>query len=154
MIQKANHREMEEGMGPRPHDAEPPAAIILFDGVCNLCNGWVDFVIERDPQKRFRFAALQSPAGRRLLLEVGLPADFLDSIVLIENGTHYLYSTSILRTLRRLHKLWPVCYALSVVPKMVRDWVYRRVAASRYLRFGKLDACRLPTPELDARFLK
>jgi predicted DCC family thiol-disulfide oxidoreductase YuxK len=141
-------------LNPSQQNPDVPASIILFDGVCNLCNGWVNFVIERDPDMNFHFAALQSEAGQRILLEMGLPEDFLDSIVLVENGKYFLYSTSILRPMRRLNKLWPALYVFIVIPKGFRDWIYLWIASNRYWWFGKQDACGLPTPEVESRFLK
>ncbi len=151
VIQKAQENEFQQAQPGAPVDQD---GVILFDGVCNLCNGWVHFVIDRDPDKHFRFAALQSEAGRRVLRQAGLAEDFLDSIVLIDNGTPYLYSTSILKTLKRLKKPWPLLSLFSLVPQGLRDRVYRWVAARRYARFGKLDSCRMPTPDLESRFLK
>lgn len=154
MAIKANLKGLQgEDLNPSQRNPDISASIILFDGVCNLCNGWVNFVIDRDPDKNFHFAALQSEAGQRILLEIGLPGDFLDTIVLVENGKYFLYSTSILRTMRRLNKLWPIFYGLVMIPQKLRDWIYRWIASNRYLWFGKDDACRLPTPEEEKRFL-
>ncbi len=125
-------------------------AIILFDGVCNLCNGAVTFIIDRDPNGYFAFAPLQSETGRELL--EGAKTD-LESIVLIENGERYSQSTAALRVARRLRNPWPLLYGFIVVPKALRDGVYDWIAANRYRWFGKIESCRLPTPELRERFL-
>ena len=127
--------------------------IVLFDGVCNLCNGAVDFIIDRDPQARFRFAALQSEAARPLLERCGLPAEFLGNIVLVEDGACYLRSTAALRIARRLATPWPLLYALVLVPRPLRDALYDWLARNRYRWFGKRESCRMPPPELEARFL-
>ena len=137
-----------------------PNAVVLFDGVCNLCNGAVTFIIDRDPDAYFRFAPLQSEAGgarlepeHRDLVHKDLQhGDALESIVLLENGQHFTRSTAALRIARRLRGVWPL-YAFIVVPRPVRDRVYRWIARNRYRWFGKTDACRLPTPELARRFL-
>ena len=129
-------------------------SIILFDGICNLCNQWVNFVITRDVNNEFRFASLQSEVGRQILFKAGLPTDCLDSIVLVEKGKAYLYSTSILRTMKHLNRLWPVMYILIAVPSALRDRVYKWVASNRYSWFGKQKACLVPTPEIESRFLK
>lgn len=124
--------------------------IILFDGVCNLCNGAVTFIIDRDPEGYFAFAPLQSETGKKLL---GIEETRLESIVLIENGERYSESTAALKIARRLRGAWPLLYGFIVVPRALRDSVYRFVAANRYRLFGKTDSCRLPTPELKKRFL-
>lgn len=129
-------------------------AVVLFDGLCNLCNGAVDFIIDRDPQAQFRFAALQSDAARPLLARRGLSAERLGHIVLVEDGRCYLGSTAALRIARRLTSPWPLLYALLLVPRPLRDAVYDWVARNRYRWFGKRDRCRTPTPGLQARFLR
>lgn len=129
-------------------------AIILFDGVCNLCNGSVNFVIDRDPDRWFRFAPLQSRAARLLLERCGHMNHGLDSIVLIEDGKCYTKSTAALRIARKLAMPWKLMYAFIVVPRVLRDAVYDLVASNRYRWFGKRDECRVPTPELKSLFLE
>jgi predicted DCC family thiol-disulfide oxidoreductase YuxK len=133
-------------------DASLPAHIILFDGVCNLCNATVLFVLDRDPDCRFRFASLQSSAGRRLLGRAEVDTD-MSSIVLIENGRQYRSSTAALRIARKLSWPWPVLYLLIAVPRPLRDLVYGWVARNRYRWFGRTDTCRVPSPTLMHRFL-
>lgn len=128
-------------------------ALVLFDGVCNLCNSSVNFIIDRDPAGYFKFAALQDEAVAPLLARFDLSSDYLDSIVLVEEGRCYRESTAALRIARRLRGGWPIFYAFIVVPRPVRDVVYGWIARNRYRWFGKRDACRLPTPELRERFL-
>jgi predicted DCC family thiol-disulfide oxidoreductase YuxK len=125
--------------------------VLLFDGVCTLCNGFVRFVIERDPAGRFQFAPLQSDAARRLLGAV--PQPLPDSLVLAENGRLFMRSTAALRVARGLRFPWPLAYVLVAVPRPVRDWVYDAVARNRYRWFGRRESCMVPTPELRARFL-
>ncbi|MCL2449268.1 MAG: thiol-disulfide oxidoreductase DCC family protein [Polyangiaceae bacterium] len=129
--------------------------VVLFDGVCNLCNGWVNFVIDRDPRGTLRFASLQSEAGARLLESVGATRDplSLDTIVLVDGGRVYERSTAVLRVVRHLRWPWSWAVALLVVPRPIRDSVYRWVASHRYSWFGRSEVCRVPTPELRARFL-
>jgi len=124
--------------------------IVLFDGVCNLCNGAVRFVLARDPRGRFRFASLQSDVARRLLKGDG-PAE---TIVLIDAGKIYTKSTAALRIARGLRFPWPLLYALAVIPRPLRDFVYDWVARNRYRWFGKRDTCMLPTPQMRGRFLE
>ncbi len=129
-------------------------AVVLFDGVCNLCNGAVTFVIDRDPDAYFVFAPLQSEAGAARPGPESGPdsADVLGSIVLLEDGQRFTHSTAALRVARRLRGVWPL-YAFILVPRPVRDLVYRWIARNRYRWFGKADVCRLPTSELAGRFL-
>jgi len=130
------------------------SAIVLFDGVCNVCNGAVQFIIRRDPAGRFRFASLQSEIGRELLQRHGLPADRIDTLVLIEDGRSYARSTAILRVIRRLKGPWPLLYAGIVIPRPLRDGLYRFIAANRYRWFGQRESCMLPTPDIRRRFLE
>ena len=133
-----------------------PEAIILFDGVCNLCSATVRFVIARDPHARFRFAALQGHAARRLLAERGLPAPAAaepDSIIVLTGGGALERSDAALAVAAGLRFPWPLLGVFRVVPRGLRDWLYRIVARNRYRWFGKADACMVPTPELRARFI-
>lgn len=127
--------------------------VILFDGVCNLCNGFVQFVIGQDTALRFRFASLQSEAARQLLRDLPPLARGIDSVVLIEEGRYYQQSTAALRILRHLRGGWPLLYGFIVLPAFLRDWIYARIARNRYRWFGQRQACLLPTPELQGRFL-
>lgn len=129
------------------------SAIILFDGVCNLCNGAVNFVIDHDPNAYFRFGALQADEAQPLIERHGLEDTALDSIVLVEDGQVYRKSTAALRIAKRLTGPWPLLYAFMIVPRPVRDGVYDWIATNRYDWFGKRDQCRIPTPDLKARFL-
>jgi predicted DCC family thiol-disulfide oxidoreductase YuxK len=128
-------------------------ALVLFDGVCNLCNSSVNFIIDRDPAGYFKFAALQDETVASLLARFDLSTDYLDSVVLLEEGRCYRESTAALRIARRLRGGWPLFYAFIVVPRPVRDVVYGWIARNRYRWFGKRDTCRIPTPELRERFL-
>ena len=132
---------------------EPP--ILLFDGVCNLCNGTVQFIIDRDPKAQVRFAALQSEAARRELEARGhaAPEGEPDSVLLVEGDRVYERSDAALRVARKLSGAWPLLFAFIIVPRFLRDLVYRFIARHRYRWFGKTDECRVPTPELRARFL-
>jgi predicted DCC family thiol-disulfide oxidoreductase YuxK len=130
------------------------SATILFDGVCNLCNGFVQFVIARDPKAHFRFAALSSDAAVRLLREAGVAGPIPDSMVLVEDGRAYFRSDAPLRVARRLAFPWPMVSVFLIVPRFIRDRAYDAIAARRYRWFGRQDACLLPTPELRNRFLE
>jgi len=129
------------------------SAVVLFDGVCNLCNGSVRFIIARDPAARLRFAALQSQAAQRLLVECGIRGPLPDSVALIEDGCVYTRSAAALRIARYLSFPWPLMWVLMPVPRALRDLIYDWIARHRYRWFGRRDACMIPTPELRARFL-
>ena len=133
-----------------------PSDIIFFDGVCNLCNGFVQFVIRQDRAGRFRFAALQSDAGQAVLAEHGLtlPAGAaLDSVLLLSGGQLYSHSSAVLRIARGLGGVWALADVGGLLPRAWRDALYRFVARHRYRWFGRQESCLLPTPELRARFL-
>ncbi|MEM6966214.1 MAG: thiol-disulfide oxidoreductase DCC family protein [Bacteroidota bacterium] len=127
--------------------------ILLFDGVCNLCNGFVQFVIERDPDGKFRFAALQSEEGKQLLKHFNLPVEDIFSVILIEDGQVYTRSTAALRMFKNMKGVYPMLYIFTIVPNTLRDTVYNFVARNRYRWFGQKDSCMIPTPELQRRFL-
>jgi predicted DCC family thiol-disulfide oxidoreductase YuxK len=130
-------------------------AVVLFDGVCNLCNATVNFIIDRDPAGYFRFAALQSEPGAATLARHGAaaPAGDPDSICLEERGRLYVRSSAVLRITRRLRGAWKLLFVFIIVPRPLRDLVYRWVARNRYRWFGREESCRMPTAELRARFL-
>lgn len=130
-------------------------AIVLFDGVCNLCNGAVNFMIDRDPKGKLVFASIQSDAGKKVLAEHGIavPEGDPSTIVLVVGGRTHEASGAALRIAARLSFPWFLLAAGLVVPWFLRDIVYYFVAKNRYRWFGKGDACRIPTPELRARFL-
>lgn len=127
--------------------------VVLFDGVCNLCSGIVAFVIRRDPAARFRFAALQSPTGQRLLEQFGLPQDELESVVVIHRGRAYTRSAAALEIARHLGWPWRALTLLRIVPRPIRDLLYDAVARSRYRVWGRKAECMVPTPDVRARFL-
>jgi predicted DCC family thiol-disulfide oxidoreductase YuxK len=153
-----------------PELAPPPpgAAVVLFDGVCNLCNGWVNFLIDRDPRATLRFAALQSRAAGALLASAGAAAPWTGpgaappavpaaappaTMLLVEGGRVYDRSTAVLRIVQHLGAPWSLLAAFLWFPRPWRDGIYAFVAARRYRWFGKSESCRIPTPELRARFL-
>ena len=127
---------------------------ILFDGVCNMCNGLVQFIIKRDPQARFSFAALQSDAGRALLTQYGIPVTQTDTFVYICEKKCYIKSTAALKVLKDLGGAWKIIYILIIIPKPIRDFVYNLFAKSRYKLFGKRDSCMMPTANIRRRFLE
>ena len=129
--------------------------IILFDGVCNLCNGSVIFVLQREKEPVFQFASIQSEAGQELLEWCGLPKDYSEAVVLVDHGNVYLRSTAALKIGQQLRFPWSfLSYAGFLVPGIIRDWVYRQIAIHRYRWFGKRDVCIVPAKNLRARFYK
>jgi predicted DCC family thiol-disulfide oxidoreductase YuxK len=130
-----------------------PHALVLFDGVCNLCNGLVQFVIPRDPDGYFQFAALSSEAADRVLLTARHDGPLADSIVLVEDGVVYVRSAAALRIARRLGFPWVLGYGLMIVPRPLCDAIYDLVARRRYRWFGRRETCLVPGPGVRDRFL-
>lgn len=127
-------------------------SVILFDGICNLCNSSVQFIIKRDPAKKFRFASLQSEFGKQFLATHGLPQNEYNSFILYDNGIVYTRSTAALKVFGKLNGGWPAFYSLIVIPRFIRDFLYDVIARNRYRWFGRRETCWVPTPELKALF--
>lgn|SRR5690606_1957947 len=127
--------------------------IILFDGICNLCNAAINLVIERDKKDIFKFATLQSDIGQELTSNYKIDSSKVDSIILIDGEKHYTKSTAALRIAKQLSGAYPLLYGFVILPKPFRDVVYDYIARNRYKWFGKMDNCRVPTPELIQKFL-
>lgn len=128
--------------------------VVLFDGVCNLCNGAVNWLIDHDKNNVLKFASLQSNYGQQIVAKHGLTGQYLDTILLVDGDKVYERSTAVLRTLKYIGG-WPaLLYAFIVVPAFIRNTVYNFVARNRYKWFGKRDSCRVPTPELKAKFIE
>ena len=131
--------------------AEHP--IILFDGICNLCNSVVQFVIKHDKKDLFRFASLQSETGKKLIEDLHLKIPLPDSFLLISGKEVYTRSTAALLVAKNLHGLLKWLYGFIIVPVFIRDAVYNIIAKNRYKWFGKKDQCMIPTTELQSKFL-
>lgn len=127
--------------------------VIFFDGVCNLCNSSVNFIIDRDKDMAFKYAALQSSYATELLRPKGVDVSRLESIVLYQNGKVYTKSSAALKIARQLSGAWPIFYGLMILPKFIRDFFYNIIAKNRYKWFGKKNECRIPTPELKDLFV-
>ncbi len=127
--------------------------IIFFDGLCNLCNSSVQFVIEHDKHATFKFASLQGEVGQKLLLDSGLSNNNFSSFILLENDKVYTESTAALRVARKLNGVLPLVYCFIIIPAFIRNAVYRYIANHRYEWFGKREECWIPTKELKERFL-
>ncbi|SHO63418.1 thiol-disulfide oxidoreductase DCC family protein [Algoriphagus zhangzhouensis] len=130
-----------------------PKSIVFFDGVCNLCNSSVDFMIKRDKNDRFLVGALQDETSKEILSQFDVKEDYLDSIVLLENGKIFYKSTAALKIAKQLSGFWPALYPLVFFPQSLRDAVYDWIGKNRYKWFGKQNTCRLPSPEEQAKFL-
>ncbi len=129
-------------------------SVILFDGVCNFCNGAVNYVIDRDPEGYFLFASLQSNAGKDILRQFGKDAESLDTLIMIEEDHCYTRSTAALRIAKRLQSPLKLSYCLIIIPSPIRDIFYRLFSRSRYRLFGKRETCRIPTAEERSRFIE
>jgi len=129
-----------------------PDFLVLFDGICNLCNGAVLFIIKRDKAAKIMFASLQSELGRDQLIRNGLDPGALHSIIVMENGKLFQKSDAILRIVARMDGVWSWLRIFRFIPRFLRDALYDLVARSRYKMFGKKDACMIPTAELKKRF--
>jgi len=127
--------------------------VLLFDGVCNLCAGSVQFVLKRNKKENIRFSSLQSEFGQKKLHESKLPEDYTESLVLIENGEAYVKSDAALRLAKHLDGMWKLSSVLLIIPKFIRNPVYDWVAKNRYKWFGKKEVCWIPEPKWKARFL-
>jgi predicted DCC family thiol-disulfide oxidoreductase YuxK len=126
---------------------------VLFDGVCNLCNGFVQFIIRNDKRERFHFGALQSAVAQQLLQGSDLRPQELDTVIYLHKGKTLTRSTAALQILYELGGAWSLMAVFFVVPRFIRDAVYRFIGNNRYRWFGRQESCMLPTPELRARFL-
>jgi len=128
--------------------------IVLFDGVCNLCNKSVQFIIRHDQEKKFRFGSLQGEAAKRILSKAGLNTDELSTLLLVEGDKIYMRSTAVLRIAKRLGGFWKLGYAAIIIPRFLRDAVYNVVAKKRYKWFGRKQECMVPSAEVKGLFLE
>ncbi len=127
--------------------------ILLFDGVCNVCNASVDFVLKNDKSKSIMFASLQSENGKELLEKYGLNSNELSTVVLIHKNHSYTKSSAVIQTAKIMGFPWNLSVIFFIIPKFIRDFLYTQFAANRYKWFGKKETCRMPTPEEKTRFL-
>ena len=131
--------------------AGPP--VLFFDGVCNLCNGTVSFIMERDRRGRICFASLQSDFAQQVLPPLGISPENLESIVYLHDGQAFRRSDAVLAVCRELRAPWRWLQVFRIVPRSLRDLVYEWIAQRRYKWFGKRPSCRIPTPEEQDRFV-
>lgn len=135
------------------NEINPNQSLVLFDGVCHFCNNSVNFIIDRDPKKKFVFAPLQSELAKSALQKFGEDTVKIDTIILIQHNKIYKRSRAALEIAKQLNGLWPLCYVFIIVPGFIRNLIYNLIAKNRYKWFGQMEACRIPTPEMRERFL-
>lgn len=128
--------------------------IILFDGVCNLCNGFVQFVIKHDKKNKFKFSSLQSPFSQNILLQNNIPNTHFDSFIYWRHNKILQQSTAALYVLKDLKGWLSIVFVLIIIPRFLRNAVYNFIAKNRYKWFGKTETCWLPTPQLKAKFIE
>jgi predicted DCC family thiol-disulfide oxidoreductase YuxK len=127
--------------------------VVLFDGVCNLCNGSVIFIIKRDAQSKLKFASLQSDYGVEQMKKFNLSPSSLNSVLLIRGDRLYQKSNAALEIVAMLDGLWPGLYLLKIIPRFLRDVIYDWISRNRYRWFGKKEECMIPTPDMKSRFI-
>jgi predicted DCC family thiol-disulfide oxidoreductase YuxK len=137
-----------------PPNVEVNDCVILFDGVCKLCNAWCRFIIKYDNQKRFKLCSVQSPEGQKILEYFNMPTDHFDTMLYVEGKLSFDKSDAFLNIVNRLGYPWRILLVFKIIPKGIRNWLYDRIALNRYSLFGKYDSCLIPTKENDDRFLK
>ncbi|ABC28264.1 uncharacterized protein conserved in bacteria [Hahella chejuensis KCTC 2396] len=141
-----------------PHANIPPHMqsddqVVLFDGVCKLCNAWSSFLIKHDTHRRFKLASVQSPEGQAILAWFNMPLDRFDTMLYVEGGRAYEKSDAFLRIIAQFPMPWRYLKVFRTLPRFLRDWGYDLIAQNRYRLFGKYDHCLLPTPDHNSRFL-
>jgi predicted DCC family thiol-disulfide oxidoreductase YuxK len=127
--------------------------VVLFDGVCRLCNGWAKFLIRHDQERRFRLCSVQSAEGQAILAWFALPTDAFETMAYVEGETLFVRSDAVLRIVGQLPGAWSLLAVLRFLPRVLRDWCYDRIALNRYRLFGRYDVCLLPSPDHEGRFL-
>ena len=127
--------------------------IILFDGVCNFCNFWVNIIMDRDVKSVFKFASLQSEAEVRLTEEFSINTKDIETVILISHGKYFIKSEATIRIARELTSFWEIFYYLRFIPCQIRDFLYDIIAKNRYSIFGKRESCRIPTEEEKSKFI-
>lgn len=127
--------------------------VVLFDGVCNLCNSSVNWIIDHDKRNEFRFASLQSEYGQQVINKFNLHGEYLNTVILVDGDTLYTRSAAVLKIAGIIGGVWGLLAVFLIVPAFIRDIVYNFIARNRYRWFGKKESCRIPTPELKSKFL-
>jgi predicted DCC family thiol-disulfide oxidoreductase YuxK len=144
---------MKQGSPLFSHEWDKYEKVIVFDGVCNFCNAFVNFVMDQDSQEGFKFATLQSEPAQKILTRFQLSTEDYETFLLLEAGKVFTKSTAALKILRRLNGLWPLLYIFMIIPRPIRDTVYSFIARHRYGWMGKTASCRVPTAKDRQRFV-
>jgi predicted DCC family thiol-disulfide oxidoreductase YuxK len=128
--------------------------VILFDGVCKLCNAWSDFIIKNDKKHHFKLCSVQSEEGKEILTYFKFPTDYFETMLYVEGNHFYQKSDAFFKILSTLGMPWSLLYIFKVFPRKLRNWVYDRIALNRYKLFGKYNFCRLPEPDHEGRYVR
>jgi predicted DCC family thiol-disulfide oxidoreductase YuxK len=137
-----------------PPNVDINDCVILFDGICKLCNIWSKFIIKHDNRQRFKLCSVQSPEGQSILEYFNMPTDYFDTMLYVEGNQYFDKSDAFLNVVNKLGFPWRILYVFKIIPSGIRNWLYDRVALNRYSLFGKYDSCMMPDKENDNRFLK
>lgn len=136
-----------------PPHIEKEDRLILFDGVCKLCNAWSNFIIRHDVNHKFKLASVQSEQGKAILTHFNYPSEVFETMLVVHGSAYYEKSDAFFFVMKELGYPWRTISFLQVIPRALRDWLYDRIALNRYALFGKYDYCRLPTPDHENRYL-
>jgi predicted DCC family thiol-disulfide oxidoreductase YuxK len=137
-----------------PPNVDVNDCVILFDGVCKLCNAWSKFIIKYDNRQRFKLCSVQSPEGQSILEYFNMPTDHFDTMLYVEGNLYFDKSDAFLNVVNKLGYPWRILYVFKIIPTGIRNWLYDRIALNRYSLFGKYDSCIMPSKDNDHRFLK
>lgn len=127
--------------------------VVLFDGVCNLCNSFVRWIIKRDKSGQLKFSSLQSDYGRNIIELHNIHDQYLNTVIYLEDDQIYFRSEAVLRIIKQTHSIYSMAFAFRIIPGFIRDWIYNFIAKNRYFWFGKSDACQLPPEDMKERFI-
>jgi len=138
---------------PLPPNVGPTDQVILYDGVCKLCHAWSQFLIKHDKKRLFKLCSVQSDEGKAILRYFDFPSEFYETMLYVEGNQCYQQSDAFFKVMLKLGYPWKVACVFWIIPKVMRNWLYDRIALNRYRIFGKYDYCILPTPDHESRFL-
>lgn len=137
-----------------PPNVDANDCVILFDGICKLCNAWSKFIIKYDNRQRFKLCSVQSSEGQSILAYFNMPTEHFDTMLYVEGNQYFDKSDAFLNVVNKLGFPWRILYVFKIIPTGIRNWLYDRIALNRYFLFGKYDSCILPNKEIENKFLK